>query len=84
MLAITYTLKRKRIKVAKWGTPKKYLKKKKKKKKKEYKTIRKKQLYPCLQRLAHQTVKESEILLQDKNLKLKNFQFFFRNFVCNK
>jgi hypothetical protein len=27
MLAITYTLKRKRIKVAKWGTPKKYLKK---------------------------------------------------------
>jgi hypothetical protein len=24
MLAITYPLKRKRIKVAKWGTPKKY------------------------------------------------------------
>jgi hypothetical protein len=38
MLAITYPLKRKRIKVAKWGTPKKYLKKKllKKKKKKNY------------------------------------------------
>jgi hypothetical protein len=30
MLAITYSLKRKRIKVAKWGTPKKkYIKKKK-------------------------------------------------------
>jgi hypothetical protein len=27
MLAITYPMKRKRIKVAKWGTPKKYLKK---------------------------------------------------------
>jgi hypothetical protein len=29
MLAITYTLKRKRIKVAKWGTPKKKNNKKK-------------------------------------------------------
>jgi hypothetical protein len=32
MLVITYTLKRKRIKVAKWGTPKKILKKKEKNK----------------------------------------------------
>jgi hypothetical protein len=28
MLAITHPMKEKRIKVAKWGTPKKYLKKK--------------------------------------------------------
>jgi hypothetical protein len=27
MLAITYTMNKKEIKIAKWGTPKKYLKK---------------------------------------------------------